>query len=114
MIMTWKQKPVNIQVNTTSDKIKGGILKMNTDTLHSIINDAQKKNKAVELYINFIRERITIEPGQEINITDHVLKIDDKIFISTEHIIMVQITMNKKEREEHIKKLFKELEKEAE
>lgn len=83
---------------------------MNTDLLLHIINQAKEQNKAVELYINFIHERITIEPEHEAIYADNnVIQINENIYISTDYISMAKIIMNKKEHEKQIKQLLDEL-----
>lgn len=83
---------------------------MNTDLLLHIINQAKEQNKAVELYINFIHERITIEPEHEVTYADNnVIQINENIYISTDYISMAKLIMNKKEHEKQIKQLLDEL-----
>lgn len=83
---------------------------MNTDILFIIIDDAQKQNKAVELYINFIHERITIEPEEEIDLVDNgILKIGENTYISIDYVSMARIIKNEKERMEELKELIEEV-----
>ena len=83
---------------------------MNTDLLSHIINQAKEQNKAVELYINFIHEKITIEPEHEVTYTDiNVIQINENIYISTDYISMAKLIMNRKEHEKQIKQLLDEL-----
>lgn len=83
---------------------------MNIDLLLHIINQAKEQNKAVELYINFIHDRITIEPEHEVTYVDNnVIQINENIYISTDYISIAKIIMNKKEHEKQIKELLEEL-----
>lgn len=83
---------------------------MNTDLLLHIINQAKEQNKAVELYINFIHERITIEPEQETDCLDNgVIQIGENTYISTEYVSMVRIIKNEKERMKELKELIEEV-----
>ena len=78
--------------------------------LHQIIEEAKKQNKAVELYINFIHERIIIEPEQETDYVDNgVIQIGENTYISTEYVSMVRIIKNEKERMEELKEQIEEV-----
>ena len=83
---------------------------MNTDLLLHIINQAKEQNKAVELYINFIHDRITIEPEHEVTYADNnVIQINENIYISTDYISMAKLIKNEKERMEELKELIEEV-----
>ena len=78
--------------------------------LHQIIEEAKKQNKAVELYINFIHEKIKIEPEQETDYVDNgVIQIGENTYISTEYISMARIIKNEKERMKQLKDLIDEV-----
>lgn len=78
--------------------------------LHQIIEEAKKQNNAVELYINFIHERIIIEPEQETDYVDNgVISIDENTYISTEYVSMAKIIMNNQERMKQLKDLIDEV-----
>ena len=85
---------------------------MNSEVLCEIITDAWKRDKAVKLYINNIHEQVTIEPDMKTDLLGDVLKIKDDLYVLTDQVIMVQITMNEKERNAHIKELFDEFKRE--
>ena len=78
--------------------------------LHQIIEEAKEQNKAVELYINFIHEKITIEPEQETDYVDNgVIQIGENTYISTEYVSMAKIIKNEKERMKQLKALIDEV-----
>ncbi len=95
---------------------------MNSEILHEIIYNAQLQDKAVLLHLNNILppfKPYTIEPEHYYEIIDEkVLKIirdEDKVaYISIDAICMVDVVLNKKDREKQFKEIFDEIAKKGE
>ena len=97
---------------------------MNSEILHEIIYNAQLQDKAVVLHLNNIIPPLKphiIEPEDYYEmIDDKVLKIirktdeDSSIYISTDSICMVDVVMNKEDRDKALSEIFDEIAKKGE